>query len=321
MDELIIRSLQGLATDEEEKALHVWRQTALQNERYYRDMARVWRHAELVEPAAAQSPPTRAVAALPTAPGTRRIAGGTARARLKWAARPLAVAAALVVGIGIGAFVLDSPDTSDFASAELVTGANEMVTTRLGDGTIVRLGEHSRLRVSDSGGNREVWLDGRAFFAVAREEGRRFVVRTRAGDAVVLGTRFDVQIDDDGMQVFVVEGKVAHHAGGREVEVSAMEVSRASHGAAPDVSAVDDPAPLLDWLGEFMVFRSTPIRDVAREIERHFQVEVRIADASVADRTVTAWFTDESLEDVLLIVCRAADAHCLVRDNVVTIEP
>jgi ferric-dicitrate binding protein FerR (iron transport regulator) len=67
--------------------------------------------------------------------------------------------------------------------------------------------------------------------------------------------------------------------------------------------------------------QSTPISDVARELERRFGVQVRVADAAVATRTVTAWFTNENLEQVLLIVCRAADARCLIRDRTVSIEP
>ena len=57
------------------------------------------------------------------------------------------------------------------------------------------------------------------------------------------------------------------------------------------------------------------------ELERRYGVEVRVTDAGIAARTVTAWFADESLDDVLLIVCRAADVHCSVRNNVVIMEP
>ena len=166
-----------------------------------------------------------------------------------------------------------------------------------------------------------MWLDGQAFFAVAREDARRFVVRTRAGDATVLGTRFDVRVEEDGMQVFVVEGRVAHQAGGHEVQVEAMEVSRTTGGGIPSVEPIDDPEALLSWLGEFLVFQTTPMREVARELERRYGVPVRLADPAVAERTVTAWFTNESLEHVLLIVCRAADARCQIGENTISIEP
>lgn len=318
MDELIIRSLQGQTTHSEEQTLRAWRQESLQNERHYRDLARTWRLAAVLEPESASSVPS-----LKTAKTQRNRFVEThaprPRALKRVATLVLTAAAALVLGIGIGVF--GRPDTPPpLAAEEFVTGRNEMVTTRLSDGTVVRLGPNSRLRVGDAERQREVWLDGRAFFAV-EQDGRRFTVRTRAGDAVVLGTRFDVSVQENGMQVFVVEGRVAHHASGQAVEVGAMQISRAVDGGGPTVEAINDARPLLSWLGEFLVFQSTPMREVARELERRFSVHVRVADPAVAERTVTAWFGNESLQDVLLIVCRAAAAHCSVRGDTVSIEP
>jgi transmembrane sensor len=315
MDEIIIRSLQGRATAAEEQTLRAWRQVSLQNERHYRDLARTWRLTGLLEPAVASTPPALAL-------GKPKIfSDRTSRRRLFTYAATLALtaAAALVIGLGIGVFGRTDA-THPLAAEEFVTARNELVTTRLSDGTVIRLGPNSRLRVGQSERDREVWLDGRAFFAVSKD-GRRFVVKTHAGDAVVLGTRFDVNVQENGMQVFVVEGRVAHHVSGQSVEVGAMEISRVTNGGSPRVETIQDARPLLSWLGEFLVFQSTPMRDVARELERRFAVHVRVADAAVAERTVTAWFGHESLQEVLLIVCRAAGAHCSVRGDTVSIEP
>lgn len=320
MDEIIIRSMQGTATPAEEESLRGWRQESLQHERHYREMARAWRAAGLIEPVSTPLSrlPVRTARDRGGVPLLARLEQSRPFARrLGWAA---AIAALLAIGVGIGVS-WRSAEPRALLAEEFTTGRGEMVTTRLNDGTVVRLASESRLRVTGSVQRREVWLDGHAFFAVAREESRAFVVRTRAGEAIVLGTRFDVRVEGDRMQVFVVEGRVAHHAGGETVQVGAMELSRAADGERPAVQTIEDPQPLLSWLGEFLVFQSTPIREVAHELERRFGVQVRVADGAVAERTVTAWFTDERLADVLLIICRAADARCVVRDSTVTIEP
>jgi transmembrane sensor len=320
MDEIIIRSLQGRSSPAEEESLREWRQASLVNERYYREMARTWRLAGVIEPVASAADRVRIASSSRTheiaIPARRRKRGF-----LRGAAFLSGAAAALVAGLCLGLYWPSPDDPPRFAAEEFITGPYELVTTRLSDGTVVRLAPKSRLHVSEGDENREVWLDGHAFFAVARNDGRPFIVRTRAGDAVVLGTRFDVQVQDNGMQVFVVEGRVAHHAGGQEVQVGAMEISRVTDGSAPAVQPIEDASPLLSWLGEFLVFQSTPIKEVARELERRFAVQVRVADEKLAERTVTAWFTNEDLEEVVLIVCRAADVRCLVRDGTVSIEP
>jgi transmembrane sensor len=319
MDEIIIRSLQGRSSPADEEALRRWRQESLHNERHYRDMARTWRLAGLIEPGSAD---VHAAAAPAHAVPPLKVMKPVSRSsRFRRAATALLAAAAFIaVGIGIG-LITGPADADRLAAEEFVTGRHEMVTVRLTDGTVVRLAPSSRLRVGQQGRERQVWLDGRGFFAVAKDSSRAFVVRTRTGDAVVLGTRFDVNVDENGMQVFVVEGRVAHQAGGAEVEVGAMQLSRVTEGGPPEVQAIADSKPLLSWLGEFLVFQATPMREVALELERRFDVVVRVADPGIAARTVTAWFTDESLEEVLLIVCRAADAHCTIRDDRVSIEP
>lgn len=74
-------------------------------------------------------------------------------------------------------------------------------------------------------------------------------------------------------------------------------------------------------MGQFLVFQSTPLEQVARELEQHYDIRVRVVDEGVAQRTVTAWFTDESVEDVLMMICRVADVHCSLSDGLATIEP
>lgn len=317
MDEIIIRSLQGRSSPADEELLRHWRQESLQNERHYREMSRTWRLSGLIEvdtrPAAV---PVNEASPVLLAVASRRGRRVSHRAAII----ALAAAASVVIGVAIGS-IAGAGESHRLAAEEFITGRHEMVTVRLTDGTVVRLAPNSRLRVGPQGEARQVWLDGRGFFAVAKDSSRAFTVKTRTGDALVLGTRFDVNVDENSMQVFVVEGRVAHQAGGREVEVGAMQLSRVSDGGAPTVESVADARPLLSWLGEFLVFQATPMREVALELERRFGVEVRVADDAIAERTVTAWFADESLEDVLLIVCRAADAHCSRSGDQVSIEP
>lgn len=319
IDELIIRSLQGQATPAEEEQLRAWRNAALENERYYRSQSRAWRLVALIEPGSGP-PPSFTLDAhrhgrSPLPLDHRR--GLRFPRRLGWAAAIVALLAATPLALRWAS----RPEVPHLAAQEFITGAGERGTTRLNDGTVVRLAPNSRLRVQETGLRREVWLEGHAFFAVSREDGRQFVVRTRAGDAVVLGTRFDVRVEDEAMQVFVVEGRVTHQAGGGAVQVGAMELSRATGGGVPSVEPIDDPELLLSWLGDFLVFQSTPMSEIARELERRYGVRVQLQDSALAQRTVTAWFTDEPLDQVLLIVCRAADAQCQMRDRTISINP
>jgi ferric-dicitrate binding protein FerR (iron transport regulator) len=92
-------------------------------------------------------------------------------------------------------------------------------------------------------------------------------------------------------------------------------------GELPQVDSSVDLRPLLGWLGDFLAFQSTPLHEVAREIEAMYGVRVRLPDSALGARTVTAVFSGEPVEQVLTVVCRIVDAHCLFQDSVATIEP
>jgi transmembrane sensor len=322
VEEAIIRHLQGRASASEVAALERWRRSAPENEVRYAELARLWAVTGAAEPAAIASVSPSAAELLG---GARRGAAtqGTAaaRRRSRGIAVALAAAALIVLALGITWPRSGAPEGDLFAASEFTTGPAERVTATLRDGSVVRLAPNSRLRVVASAEAREVWLDGKAYFAVATQAGRPFIVRTRAGDALVLGTRFEVKVEETELRVVVVEGRVALSAAEETVEVGAGEVSQVVAGRAPSLERIEDVTPELEWLGNFLVFQDTPLTEVAREIEQQYGVRVLLPDREVAERTVTASFTDRSVEEVLMVVCRVVDAHCSLRGTVASIEP
>lgn len=320
MDELIIRFLQGEASEAEDRELREWRRASLDHERHYRQVERMWS-------LTGQAQPREAPTVVPSAAdllggrGAPEIRPRRSTRRSRWLARAAAAAAFIVLGLALGRSIGEESGDVAYGATEFVTGASEVATARLADGSVIRLGPGSRLRVTGMRDARAVWLDGRAFFAVAKDEARPFTVHTRAGDALVLGTRFEVQVEQDDLRVVVVEGRVALEAAGEKVEVGAGEVSHAVEGAPPTVEKVKDVGSMLDWMGSFLVFESTPLRDAAREIEQRYGMRISLPDSALAEQTVTAWFSDQSAEKVLTVICRIVDAHCSIRDSVASIEP
>src|SRR5262249_8427857 len=142
---------------------------------------------------------------------------------------PWSIAAAAMVAAVLAARARRPAAAGDAGTgADVVTGANELATVELRDGSVVRLAPSSRLRLSSTRG---VELSGRAFFAVARMPGRPFIVRTRFGAAQALSTRFEVATRTDDVKLLVVEGRVALSGPSTRVEVAAGETSAVGHGA------------------------------------------------------------------------------------------
>lgn len=230
----------------------------------------------------------------------------------------LATAALLSVAIPATLLLLRSETGAGFGAQSFVTGTNETAAITLSDGSVVKLAPRTRLELEPSRSERRVVLDGQGFFAVAHKKRQPFVIRTTSGEVRVLGTRFDLSARDDDLQLVVVEGRVTLSASGREAHVRAGEVTRVVNGTALPVQPVGDAAELTAWVGQFIAFQATPLHDAAREIMQHYEVHIEI-DPALRERTITAWFSDWALEDVMIVFCTVAEALCERTNGVIKV--
>jgi ferric-dicitrate binding protein FerR (iron transport regulator) len=321
-EDFLFRSLSGRTTPEEERAIVAWRAASPDNERQYQALGRVLALTRAARPPADSRPPQ--VLDVLAEAARRDPDHGRARARWmeRWWVRGVGAAALVLMGVAIARLAAPAPPSLRFGVEQLVTGPTETTTIGLSDGTVVRLAPGSQLRFSRSPDSREVRLTGRGFFAVAPLDGLPFRVLTPAGDLTVLGTRFDVESRERDLRLVVLEGRVAVAAPqGGETRVESGQLSRVVDGRLLPPTRTPDLRAETEWVGRFLAFQSTPLRQAAREIEQMYGVEVQIRDAAVADRTVTTWFTDRSLDEVIRIVCAIAVTRCAIEKGVVTIDP
>jgi ferric-dicitrate binding protein FerR (iron transport regulator) len=320
MDELILRSLHGETTETAERMLSEWRQASPANEAHYNSVRDVWHATSPLAPALRGGgvPTAESLLERERSPLRRSFWPGTFVRGLRWALVPAAVAVAAFL-IGMPQADRTPESAGDRIAAEYVTGPRELLSVPLRDGSVVRLAPSSRLRVAHEDGGRTVWLDGRAYFSVASQN-EQFRVRTSAGEAVVLGTRFDLQAQDRELRLVVVQGRVGLSDGRKEVLVDAGEVSAVVNGKVTQAVPVPDSRAIVDWIGNFLVFDGTPLSQAAAEFSSLFGVEIRIEDEDLANRTLTGWFSDQSYEEVLTAVCRVVDARCTIGETLVVID-
>jgi transmembrane sensor len=324
VDELILAALQHRLTPDEAARLEAWRRASPHNEAHYQAMARLWGMSARADPLESRVTGAPSLHELRARRSERAFIerGVIALRRMTWP-RWIAVGAAAAALLFAVFRIAHRPNDVGgvLRASEFATEHAEMVTASLDDGSVVRLAPESRLRVTPVASRREVWLDGEAFFAVAKDSSRPFAVRTRAGSVEVLGTRFDLRVVGDELRLVVTEGKVALTSGTHRQIVVAGQVAHVRDGRAPVVESTAKIDSLLSWTDGFIVFQNTPLRQVTRELERRYDVRVLLPDSTIASRTVTAWFTNQDFHQVLFAICRAVDAHCTLRDSVASIEP
>ena len=93
------------------------------------------------------------------------------------------------------------------------------------DGTVITLNKNSRLSYSDKYGkdNRNVKLEGEAYFEVAKDSGKPFQVEMNGASITVLGTHFNVKADaeSDDITATLVEGSIRFEGAKQNIVESA----------------------------------------------------------------------------------------------------
>lgn len=324
MDELIVKVLRGEATDFEVRQLEHWRHASEDHESEFLSVQALWDRAGDVPQTEVPPPPPLSEILME---GDRRRKRASARHGVRKLFRSPFVsmglsAAAVVALLVVGFRGRGGPDPlrTGLSPVESSSTSGDVTTMGLSDGSVVRLASGSRIEFPPDSEGRNVVVEGKAFFAVASGEDP-FVVWTRAGEVTVRGTRFEVEAVEDALRVVVLEGLVeVGNSNGVVAQVGPGQVAFLSAGGEPRIQEAGDLRAILDWPGGLMVFQETPFADVAREVGANFGVTFEAPPGELAQRRVTAWFGEESLEEVVRGVCMVVGARCEVGNDGVIVR-
>lgn len=215
--------------------------------------------------------------------------------RAKRSARPVAVAAACAAAMALAVFV---GDLSMFFFSDHFTGAGEMRRITLEDGSRVELGARSAIALHFTPASRRVaLLGGEAWFDVAPDASRPFVVEAAEGTATALGTSFDVALDPSGARVTVTEHRVRVASGGREVVAEEGQEASFARGASAGAPATANLVKRTAWRRGKLIVEDEALRDVLATLARYRHGLVYCARRDICARRVTGvYFTDDPLQ-------------------------
>lgn len=196
-------------------------------------------------------------------------------------------------------------DTGKEAVASIYAPAGSRVTFSLPDGTEGMLNSGSTLSYAmPFESKRNVALTGEAWFEVTPDAKHPFRVEAGNLDLTVLGTDFNVNAypDENYTEVVLETGSVLVNCGqyteGMIMQPSERLVYR--NGKITRTNA--DPSKYASWTEGKLVFRSDSMSEVARRIERWYNVRVELMDSDLEKYSFHATFEDDPLEEVLKIL-------------------
>jgi transmembrane sensor len=212
------------------------------------------------------------------------------------------------------------PPTIRIASTE----RGERSLLLLPDGSRITLNSASSVQTNYSKEQRRVTLiRGQAFFAVAKDAARPFIVTAGSRQVVAVGTEFDVSLSERQLRVTLVQGKVRVVAASQarpvakapaEVSLAAGSAMTVMEGGSELIEPVDT-AHALHWRDgkvNYIIFDEERLEDVVTEMNRYSAEQLMIADPSLEDRKVSGVFDSSAGR----AVARALEAYGLARaDN------
>lgn len=224
--------------------------------------------------------------------------------------RGLIGAAAAISALAIGVFVYTGP----LAGERYATPVGGVASVPLKDGSNITLNTASKIRVRMSQEQRRIDLaEGEAFFDVAPDPTRPFVVQVGHKRVIAVGTKFSVRRDGEDVQVVVTEGIV-------RVEDSREEKSQLTAGAVARVSdgqikveekPVASAEQALSWRSGYIVFQETPLTDAAAEFNRYNERKILIEDTAVGAIRLSGKFRSTNCETFVRLLEETYGIHAV----------
>ncbi len=201
-------------------------------------------------------------------------------------------------------------------SLEIIAPIGSRTVVQLSDGTEVNLNYGSKIKYprNFTGDTREITLEGEAYFDVAHNSDKPFIVKTGKLNVKAVGTEFNVLAypEDDIIETTLVNGKVVleqNELNGYTKAIGAMEPGQhvAYNLKSGKITCTKGSIEkYIAWKGGKLVFDSEPITGVAEKLGRMFNVDIEVAD-NIKDYTYTVTLVNDPLYLVLDLMAEVTD--------------
>jgi transmembrane sensor len=234
-------------------------------------------------------------------PGTQGSSPGL-RGWRRWTAAAASLLLALLGGTYL--FLSEVKAANDYS-----TPVGGFATVPLADGTTVSLNTETHIRVSLSKRERRVDLEsGEAYFVVAKDSMRPFVIYVGTKQLQAVGTQFSVRRTADDLLVYVTAGTVRLTTSPEKAAAGSVSLE-AGMMAQTEKAAIQvrqqTPAQLedaLSWRTGFVTFHNTALLDAVAEFNRYRLRKIVIVDPSIASLRIDGKFRSSNADAFLWLL-------------------
>ncbi len=233
------------------------------------------------------------------------------------------IAASILILLGIG-LLSQTTYNHMYPNYTFVSGiyeTNKSIT--LEDGSIITLNSNSKLIYPKvfKQNERSVELIGEAFFDIAKNPNKVFIIKAKNAEIKVLGTSFNINAATNKVEVLVKTGKVQFSAINKPSDkLILIPGDFASLDQSKLVKADSRDDNYLSWKTRQLILKNTKLQDVAEILNRTYQVNIRFQESELKNLRLNSTFDHDPLEYILDYMCITFNLVYEKKDNDILIK-
>lgn len=179
--------------------------------------------------------------------------------------------------------------------------------------------------------SRKVFLNGEAFFEVAKDKDKPFVIQTQNMTTQVLGTSFNISgyASDDDFHVAVLTGRVevsrvSVNSGKSWSPETVLEANQlvtfTKKDGKFDKKSIPDATVYADWRSGKLAFHHTEMQTVVRKLQHIYSLQITIRDRAITGSRISGHFkVQQPAAEVIRSICLSIGATYQIKGSRVTI--
>ncbi len=222
----------------------------------------------------------------------------------------VAAVAAVIVTLGIASLWLAEPNTFSRKITIATSSEQKNIKIDLPDGSSIVLNRNSELSYRKNFGTRDrkVNLKGEAFFDIAPDKAKPFVIDAGKANIKVVGTSFNVisNNDESAVEVFVKTGRVmlSNSSGNKSIALEPGYIG--TMGTKSSDKKLNANPNYLAWKTGFLVYNGQKLDIVFNDLKKVFNMAIIADDPSILeDRWTTSPIDNQSQDTIIKLICKS----------------
>lgn len=318
-DDLLVKYLVGETDADENAAVESWLNADEKNLNYYNGFKKIWEDSLLIASENKTIDEDAAWKRLQNRIHEKDVRVLTPK---KSSSHWLRIAASILLVSTLGWLGYSYFENKSADKLIEIYASNTTLNDTLPDGTTVTLNKNSSLSYASKfkGKTRPVTLKGEAFFNVAPDKTKPFIIKINDVTVQVVGTSFNVKNKNGKTTVDVETGIVKVSKNKDQVELRHGEKVVIADKNSELLKSTSKGRLYNYYRNKELVCDETPLQELVEALSEIYNVNIVIKNASLKEKPLTTVFKDQSLDQVLEVIQETFRIEIEHKDNQIVLE-